>query len=62
MPGLRKGHQKHTAHGRSYEVLAGPFDTNDGRNSVYVIREKDDGLVRLMAARHLEELYDDKQW
>lgn len=59
MPGLAKGHRKTTSYGgREYEVLAGPFDTNDGRRKVYVIRDKGDGLVRLMGYKHFESLDD----
>lgn len=59
MPGLAKGHRKTTDYGaREYMVLAGPFDTNDGRLKVYVIRDKGDGQVRLMGYKHFESLPD----
>lgn len=59
MPRLAKGHKKTTDYGgREYEVLSGPHDTNDGRRKVYCIRDKGDGLVRLMGYQHFESLPD----
>lgn len=55
---LKRGHKKCTPYGRSYEVLAGPFKTNDGREKVYVIRDWHDGVVRLMGYKHLEGMED----
>lgn len=52
------GRRKKTSYGRRYEVLAGPFRSNDRYGKVYVVRDGHDGVVRLMGHRELERLND----
>lgn len=59
MSHLPAGHRKKTSYARCYTVLAGPFKSNDRYGKVYVVRDHQDGVVRLMGCKELEHLDDD---